>query len=155
MILLEAEGLEHGFGEVDAGVDLVFDLVGRAEDVGVVLGEAAHAQQAVHGAGALVAVDVAELGVARGQIAVALGRVLVDEDVARAVHGLEAVLGVVELHGRVHVFGVEALVAGDLPELAAHDVRRVDQLIAAAQALVAHPVFHDLADDGRPWDARR
>jgi hypothetical protein len=27
-------------------------------------------------------------------------------------------------------------------------VRRVDELIAAAEALVAHPVFHDLADDG-------
>ena len=38
--------------------------------------------------------------------------------------------------------------AADLPELAAHHVRRVDELVAAAQALVAHPVFHDLADDG-------
>ena len=27
-------------------------------------------------------------------------------------------------------------------------MRREDQLIAAAQALVAHPVFHHLADDG-------
>ena len=27
-------------------------------------------------------------------------------------------------------------------------MRRVDEQIAAAQALVAHPVFHDLADDG-------
>ena len=38
--------------------------------------------------------------------------------------------------------------AGDLPEFAAHDVRRVDEQIAAAKALVAHPVFHRLADDG-------
>ena len=38
--------------------------------------------------------------------------------------------------------------AADLPEFAAHDVRRVDKLVAAAEALVAHPVFHDLADDG-------
>ena len=55
----EAEGLEDGVGEVDAGDDFVFDLRGGAEDVGVVLGEAAHAEKAVHGAGALVAVDVA------------------------------------------------------------------------------------------------
>jgi hypothetical protein len=116
--------------------------------VGVVLGKAADAQQAVHGAGALVAVDVAEFGVADGQVAVAFGRVLVDEDVAGAVHGLEAVFGVVELHGGVHVAGVEALVAGDLPEFAAHDVGGVDERIAAAQALVAHPVFHDFADHG-------
>ena len=62
--LLEAEGFEDGFGEVDAGDDFVFDLLGGAEDVGVVLGKAADAEQAVHGAGALVAVDVAEFGVA-------------------------------------------------------------------------------------------
>ena len=65
-----------------------------------------------------------------------------------AVHGLEPVFGVIELHGGVHVARVEALVAADLPEFAAHDVRRVDELVAAAEALVAHPVFHDLADDG-------
>ena len=27
-------------------------------------------------------------------------------------------------------------------------MRRVDELVAAAEALVAHPVFHHLADDG-------
>ena len=62
--LLEAEGLQHRFGKVDAGDDFVFNLAGGAEDVGVVLRKAAHAQQAVHGAGALVAIDVAQLGVA-------------------------------------------------------------------------------------------
>ena len=115
--------------------------------MGVVLGEAAHAEQAVHGAGAFVAVDVAELGVALREVAVGLGRVLVDEDVAGAVHRLEAVLGVVQLHRRIHVVGVVALVAADLPELATHDVRRVDEQVAAADALVAHPVFHGLADE--------
>ena len=63
--------MQDGFGEVDAGAHLGFDLLGRAEDVGVVLREAADAQQAVHGAGALVAVDVAELGVALREVAVA------------------------------------------------------------------------------------
>ena len=67
---------------------------------------------------------------------------------AGAVHRLQPVLGVVQLHGRKHVAGVEALVAADLPQLAAHHVRRVDEQVAAAQALVAHPVFHDLADHG-------
>ncbi len=142
----EAEGLEDGFGEVDAGDDLVFDLTGGAEDVGVVLGKAADAEEAVHGAGALVAVDVAEFGETDGEVAVALGGVFVDKDVAGAVHGLEAVFRVVELHGGVHVAGVEALVAGDLPEFAAHDVGGVDEGIAAANALFAHPVFHDFTD---------
>jgi hypothetical protein len=83
--------------------------------VRVVLRKAADAQQAVHGAGALVAIDVAELGVALGQVAIALRRVFVDEDVAGAVHRLEAIFGVIELHRRIHVAGVEALVAAHLP----------------------------------------
>src|SRR6185437_16994741 len=87
-------------------------------------------------------------GVAGGQVAVALGRVPVDKDVAGAVHGLQPVLGVVQLHGRVHVLGIEAGVAADLPELAAHDVRRVDQFVTATYTFFAHPVFHDLADHG-------
>ena len=62
--LREAEGLEHGLGKVDAGGDFALDLRRHAEDVRVVLRKAAHAQQAVHGSGALVAIDVAELGVA-------------------------------------------------------------------------------------------
>ncbi len=100
----------------------------------------------MHGSGAFVAVDIAKLGVALGQVAVALRRVLIDQDVARAVHRLQPVLGVVQLHRRVHVFGVDLFVAGHLPQLALHDVRRVDKLVAAAKALVAHPAFHLLAD---------
>ena len=74
---------------------------------------------------------------------------------AGAVHGLEAVFGVVKLHGRVHIFSVVDLMAGDLPELAAHDVRGIDELVATANALIAHPVFHGLADEaafGMPED---
>jgi hypothetical protein len=63
----EAEGFEDGLGEVDAGGDFAFDLRRHAEDVGVVLREAAHAQQAVHGSGALIAIDIAQLGVALGR----------------------------------------------------------------------------------------
>ena len=136
-----------------------FDLLRRAEDVGVVLGEAAHAQQAVHGAASARSGRRCR---ARRSAAAGRGRtsasILVDEDVARAVHRLEPVLRVVELHGRVHVLRVVALVAGDLPELAAHDVRREDHLVAAADALVAHPVLHRLADEaalGVPEDEAR
>ena len=146
----EAEGGEDGLGELDAGYDLVFDLAGGAEDVGVVLGEAADAEQAVHGSRALIPVHVAEFGVALRQVAVGFWRIFIDEDVARAVHRLEAVLRVVERHGRVHVLVVIAFMTADFPKFAAHDVGRVDELIAAADALVAHPVFHDLADEAAP-----
>ena len=57
--------------EVEHAQDLVLELVGAAEDVRVVLGEAAHAHEAVQHARALEAVDGAELGVAEGQLAVA------------------------------------------------------------------------------------
>ena len=63
-IFLEAEGLEDRFGKVEARDDFAFNLLWRTEDVRIVLREAAHAQEAVHGAGALVTVDVAEFGVA-------------------------------------------------------------------------------------------
>ena len=123
--------------------------------MGVVLGKAAHAQQAVHDAGALVAIDGAELAVARGQIAVGLERVLVDEDVERTVHGLHAVFRVVQFHGGEHVLRVVAVVAGGLPEVGAGDVRGEDERVAAAEILVAHPVFHLFADEaalGMPED---
>ncbi len=61
------------------------------------------------------------------------------------IHGLQAVFRVVELHAGEHVFGVVAQVAGGSPQIRAHNVRRVDQIVAARQVLVAHPVFDDLA----------
>ena len=66
--------------------------------VRVVLREAAHAEQAVQHARALVAVDRAQLAQAHRQVAVAVLLVRVDQDVERAVHRLELVFGVVQLH---------------------------------------------------------
>ena len=59
--------LVDGEAEVQAASDLVLDLVLGAEDVGVVLDEVAHAQQAVQRAARLVAVQEAGLGVADGR----------------------------------------------------------------------------------------
>ncbi len=80
--------------------DLGLDLVGRAEDVGVVLGEAADPEQAVQRAAPLVAVDGAELGPAQGQVAVGAHPRLVDLDVERAVHRLHVVVLPVDIHRR-------------------------------------------------------
>ena len=51
---------------------LGLDLVLGAEDVAIVLGEAAHAHDAVQRAGRLVAVAGAELAIAHRQVAVAV-----------------------------------------------------------------------------------
>ena len=94
----EAEGLHQLEGELQNAADLVLDLLGAAEDVGVVLGEAAHAHEAVKDTAALVAVDGAQLGEAQGQLAVAAQGGAVDGDVEGAVHGLQVVFLLVDLH---------------------------------------------------------
>jgi hypothetical protein len=70
---LEAEQAVDLEAEVDAAGNLVADLLLGAEDVRVVLREGARAQQAVEGAGGLLAVQQAGLGEAQRQIAVGAG----------------------------------------------------------------------------------
>ena len=110
-----------------------------AEHMRVVLGEAAHAHQPVHGARRLVAVHDAEFGQAQRQVAIALQAVLEDLHMARAVHRLERepalVLGLVA--GRLrreHVLAIPVPVAGGLPQRLVEDLRRVDLAVVAGQA---------------------
>jgi hypothetical protein len=86
--LLQQRRVGHALGQ---------DLVLGAEDVAVVLREAAHAHDAVQAARGLVAVALAELAVAQRQVAVALDALLEDQDVARAVHRLERVVALFRL----------------------------------------------------------
>ncbi len=90
-VVLEADRLEHELHQVERVLEFVFDLLGRAEEVGVVLREAADAEHAVEFARLLVAVNGAELGQTDRQVAVAPRLGLVHLDVVRAVHGLEQV----------------------------------------------------------------
>ena len=145
MELLEAERAEEEAHEVDAALDLGLHLVRPAEDVGVVLREPAHTQQPVQHAGALVAVDGAQLGHTDGQVAVAAEGVLVHLDVERAVHRLHVVVLPVDVHRRVHVLGVEVEVAARLPERRLADVRRVDDVIAGSEVLLAPEVLDQSA----------
>ena len=69
---------------------------GGADDVRVVLREAAHAQEAVQHARLLVAVHGAQLRPAQRQVAVGALLVLVDHEVERAVHRLEEVVRLVD-----------------------------------------------------------
>ncbi len=78
--------MQHQLGHVHAAGNLVEQLVRRAEQVGVVLAEAADAGHAGQLARLLVAVDLAEFGDADGELAVAVGFGGVDADVVRAVH---------------------------------------------------------------------
>ncbi len=113
----------------------------------VVLREPAHAQQPVHGPAALVAVHGSEFAQPHRQFAIAAELIAVNQDVARAVHRLQAILGVIEFHAHEHILGVMAQVAGRLPQIRAHHVRRIDQVVTAREILVAHPVLDQLTDD--------
>ena len=67
--------------EPHAGGHLLFDLVFAKEQVGIVLGEAAHAEQPMQHARTFIAVDRAQLGVTDGQLAVRAHLRPIDRDV--------------------------------------------------------------------------
>ena len=133
--------------EVEHAQDLVLELVGAAEDVRVVLGEAPHAHEAVQDARALEAVDRPQLRPAIRQVAVAAQPRLVDRQVERAVHRLQLVLDVLDLDRRVHVRLVVLGVPARLPQVEPRDVRRVHEVVAAREVLVAPVVLDLLADE--------
>src|SRR5580658_4618923 len=59
-VFVEAEIFHYGESEIDAGFDFSFDLRRGAENVRIVLGEAADTEKAVKHAAAFVAIDGAE-----------------------------------------------------------------------------------------------
>jgi hypothetical protein len=106
----------------------------------------------------LVAVDRPELEESHGQLAVRALPAAEDEDVHRAVHGLQVVaLALVELHGGEHALGERLQMARDLEELGLRDMGCVDELVAAVLMALARVVLHQAADgsalrmeDGQP-----
>ena len=130
-VAIETENAQHFPGEFDAVLHFLFDLLRHAENVRVVLGEAAHAQQAVQHARALVAIDGAQLSQPHGQLAIAAQSRLVNQDVARAVHGLELIVGLFDFDRAEHVLAIKIRVAAGLPQIEPHDVRSKNQIVAA------------------------
>ena len=166
----QAERRQHQLGQLDARGDFALELVGRAEQVRVVLREAADADHPVEFAGLLEAVHRAELRQPQRQIAVAVRGRLVNLDVVRAVHRLEQVAvhlallhPVAERRAGTVLFGeqlkrlalddgriLRVLVIRVMPagavEAELADVRGVDVLIAALAQLGADPVLQLAAD---------
>src|ERR1700719_445682 len=70
LVAVEAESVQNGLHEVEAAFDFGFHLITGAKNVGVVLGESAHAQEAVENSRALVAIDGAEFCEAVGKLAI-------------------------------------------------------------------------------------
>ena len=177
--LFRARGeLHHHLVEAEVGIDrhhqivdlqdLRLELLLGAEDMRVVLREAAHAHQPVQRARRLVAVHVAELGQPDRQIAVGFQAVLEDLHMAGAVHRLQredALVGFLVvrmregmrgLH-REHVLLVPAPVAGRLPQRLVEHLRGVDLLIVLVEtaAHVGDEVLEHLPALGVPEDDAR
>ena len=150
---LEAERVVDRVAEVQAAVDLLRDLLLGAEDVGVVLGDVADAQQPVQRAARLVAVHEALLGVADRQVAVGAALVVEELDVRRAVHRLQAHRAALHLR-EVHVLPVHVPVAGHLEEVGVVEDRRLD-LAVAAGAVLAPPQRGQLVPDAPSRSAAR
>jgi hypothetical protein len=119
----EPEGPVDVVDEVEHGVDLVLDLVGPAEDVRIVHRQPADAEHAVQCARFLVAVVAGDLGVANREITVA---------------GLDPIVLLLpfHLHRREHHLRVGLEVPRSPEERLPRDVRRVDEIVPAAQQLV-------------------
>ena len=116
--------------------------------MGIVLGEAAHAQEPVQHARTLVAIDGPELGVAERQLAVAPEPVTEDRQVEGTVHRLDQVLGPLDLDPREHVLLVERGVPGDVPEGVARQVGRHHQVVAVGEVLLAPVLLGQVSNAG-------
>eukprot|EP00760_Papus_ankaliazontas_P030251 PhM_4_TR468/c1_g1_i2/m.80221 len=163
-VVLGARGQRQGEGEAEDVVDVLQErqgaadlgvhLLGRAEDVRVVLLEATHADQTGEGAADLVAVQHTEVSHAHRKLAVRAGAHVEHEAVPGAVHGLEREL--LLLDRRVEeVVLVLVVVTGDLPELRVVHVGRDDLLEAAAAVLAAHELRERVVDAGAVLEEER
>mmetsp|Transcript_34559 Transcript_34559/g.64016 ORF Transcript_34559/g.64016 Transcript_34559/m.64016 type:complete len:314 (+) Transcript_34559:279-1220(+) len=107
----ESHGIVHILHELERALDLREDLVLCTEDVGVVLLESSHARESRQRPRGLVTVQHAKVGEAHRQVLVRAGFVLEHEAVAGAVHGLHAVLVLVNRLEQEHVFTVVLVVS--------------------------------------------
>ncbi len=122
-------------------------LINSAKDVSVVLLESAHASEAGEGTGKLVAVQDTKIGHAPWQVpevGVGVGK---DLAVPRAVHGLHAVLLLLDLKHK-HVLGVVAPVTRRLPEIRLVHVGGHDLLEISLAVLVLDDVHQGVVDAG-------
>src|SRR5215204_3341997 len=145
--LEEAERPEDLEREVEDVQDLVHQLVGRTEDVRVILGTTPDPQEAVQRPDTFVPVDGAELGQPHRQVAVRARFRLEDEHVERAVHGLDVVVAGVGPHRRVPIVRVPLAVTPLLPPPPPGDMRRHDEVVAALEVQVPDIVLQLLAED--------
>jgi hypothetical protein len=67
--------------------------------------------------------------------------------VERAVHRLELVFGIIQLHPLEHILGVKVVVPRRLPKVRTRDVGRVHERVASLEILVSHPIFQRFSNN--------
>ena len=142
----DVEVLVHVKDQVADVGDLALDLVGRDEQVGVVLAEMPAALDALQRAAGLVAEIVGDLADADGQLTVAVGAVGVDHHVMGAVHRAQHVAFALHLHGGEHVLAVMVPVAAGLVQVDGAHAGGHDVLVAAGALLLLDIVLQLLPD---------
>ncbi len=135
--------------EVETAEDLLLDLLGRAEDVRVVLGDVADAKQAVQRAGELVSVQGGGLGEAERQLAIGAQLAPEQEHVPGTVHRLDPERRPVLARDQEHVLAERLPVPRRLPQLLVVDQRRL-HLDVAPPLVLAPPQRLELVEDDHP-----
>ena len=141
-VVLEAKERVHVVNELGDTLDLVLDLIGRHEDVRIVLREAADAEQTVQRAGQLMTVHDAELAHAQRQITVGVRLGLIDQHTAGAVHRLERKRHIVD-DGGIHIIFIVIPVTAAVPKILIEHDRGRDLDVAGLLVDLA-PVIDEL-----------
>ena len=93
--------------EVKDIVDFLSQLLRAAENMGIILGETTDSQQAVQRPGPFITVDGAKFAPANRKLTIASLFALLNANMEGAVHRLELVGYLVDIHGRIHVLAVK------------------------------------------------
>ena len=153
----EAEGLVDLLHERGKSFAFGKNLIFRAENVTVVLSEAAHTHEAMERTRRLIAVALTEFTNAQRQITVAAKLRIEDLDVAGAVHRLERVVAVLRLR-REHIVAVLRPVTGTLPQRAVKQLGSFHFFVAIILIDAAHELLDHLPERpafGMPEDHAR
>ena len=143
--VLQTKRAVHFIKEVNRVLDFFLNLSRRDEKMRIVLRKVADTEQAVECTGKLMAVNKTQFTQTQWQVTIAVLMGFVHQHTARAVHGLYSIIFIVNLR-EVHVFFVVIPMAGRFPELAVHNHRRLDFLIAIA-AMNFTPVVNQFVAD--------
>lgn len=133
--------------EVEGAVDLLLDLLGHAENVGVVLLEAADAGQASEGTRELVTMEDTKVGETDGQLTVGALAGAENQAVTGAVHGLDGPILVLALEGK-HTLLVVLPVTRGTPQVNVVNVGGDDLLEATAAVLGADELLEAVVNAG-------